>query len=150
MSPAFLSAGNLGNVLVHAAPLCLAVLGQSLVIIARGLDLSVGSLMASVAVMATAFESTSNAMLAPIIMSTLAFAAFVGGVVLGGGAGSVLGALLGALILIVPFNIVLILGLPVEAQLVIKGFIIILVAAVHVESVLFGGVVRAGRSSVAF
>jgi ribose/xylose/arabinose/galactoside ABC-type transport system permease subunit len=283
MSPAFLSAGNLGNVLVQAAPLCLAVSGQSLVIIARGLDLSVGSLMASVAVMATAFESTSNAMLAPIIMSTLAFAtlvggvngylvvrrsispflatlammivlqglrfaytkgapsgdlppglrvigtgtlggvpiavlivvlvtlamiallhysafgrrvyivgtnpraadlvgidsglvtivcyaigsllagaagllligyvgtvdnwvgrgyeldsivaAVVGGVVLGGGAGSVLGALLGALILIVLFNIVLILGLPVEAQLVIKGFIIVLAAAVHVRRV---------------
>jgi ribose/xylose/arabinose/galactoside ABC-type transport system permease subunit len=62
-------------------------------------------------------------------------AAVVGGVVLGGGAGTVLGALLGALILIVLFNIVLILGLPVEGQLVIKGFIIILAAAVHVRRV---------------
>jgi ribose transport system permease protein len=62
-------------------------------------------------------------------------AAVVGGVVLGGGAGSMLGALLGALILVVLFNIVLILGLPVEGQLVIKGFIIILAAAVHVRRV---------------
>jgi ribose/xylose/arabinose/galactoside ABC-type transport system permease subunit len=283
MSPAFLSAGNVGNVLVQAAPLCLAVLGQSLVIIARGLDLSVGSLMASVAVLATAFETTDNAMLLPIVAAALTFAAavgavngylvvkrgispflatlammivlqglrfaytrgapsgelppamrylgtgtvlgvpfsivlvalltlgmalllhrtafgrrvfvvgtnpraavlvgiaadritiacyalgstlaglaglvligyvgtvdnwvgrgyeldsivaaVVGGVVLGGGAGSVLGALLGALILIVLFNIVLILGLPVEGQLVIKGFIIVLAAAVHVRRI---------------
>lgn len=283
MSPAFLSAGNVGNVLVQAAPLCLAVLGQAVVIIVRGLDLSVGSVMATVAVMATAFESTSNAMLIPILVCTLGFAtcigaingylvvrrqispflatlammivlqglrfawtqgapsgelppavrfigtglwlgvpvsvwivvavtalmcallhrsafgrrvytvgtnpraadlvgiatarvtiacyalgsllagaaglvligyvgtvdnwvgrgyeldsivaAVVGGVVLGGGAGSVLGALLGALILVVLFNIVLLLGLPVEGQLVIKGFIIILAAAVHVRRV---------------
>ncbi len=283
LSPAFLSRGNLGNVLVQAAPLCLAVLGQGIVIIARGLDLSVGSTMATVAVMATAFETTANTMVLPIVLATLLFAtavgafngylvvkrgispflatlatmivlqglrfaytkgapsgelpagvrfigtglvaglpfsiflvagvtllmvwllhrsgfgrrvfivgtnpraadlvgiasgritiacyaigsllaglaglvligyvgtvdnwvgrgyeldsivaAVVGGVVLGGGTGSVLGALLGALILMVLFNLVLILGLPVEGQLVIKGFIIILAAAVHVRRV---------------
>jgi ribose transport system permease protein/inositol transport system permease protein len=58
-------------------------------------------------------------------------AAVIGGVVLGGGAGSVLGALLGALILVVLFNLVLILGLPVELQLVIKGIVIVAAAAVH-------------------
>ncbi|WP_284615064.1 ABC transporter permease [Aquabacterium humicola] len=279
LSPAFLGAGNLGNLAVQAAPLCLAVLGQMLVILARGLDLSVGSLMATVAVAATAFETTSNAMTLPICAATLALAAAVGwangwlvvrrgvspflatlammivlqgarfaytkgapsgelppalrllgtgtlvgvpvslllvaavsvalvlllhrttfgrriyvtgtnpraaalvgidagavtiacyvlgallsglaglvligyvgtvdnwvgrgyeldsivaavigGVVLGGGAGSVLGALLGALILVVLFNLVLLLGLPVELQLVIKGLVILLAAAVH-------------------
>jgi ribose/xylose/arabinose/galactoside ABC-type transport system permease subunit len=283
LSPAFLSPGNLGNLVVQSAPLAIAVLGQMIVIVARGLDLSVGSLMATVAVMATAFETTSNTMVLPILMATLGFAAAVGfvsgwlvvrrgispflatlammivlqglrfaytkgapsgelppglrflgtgsvlgvpfsvflvaavtiamvlllhrsafgrrvyvvgtnpraaelvgiasgrvtiacyvigallsglaglvligyvgtvdnwvgrgyeldsivaavigGVVLGGGAGSVLGALLGALILMLLFNIVLILGLPVEGQLVIKGLIIILAAAVHVRRV---------------
>lgn len=283
LSPAFLSPGNVGNIAVQAAPLCIAVLGQMIVIVARGLDLSVGSLMASVAVMATAFETTRNEMVLPIVFATLAFAALVGfvngwlvvrraispflatlammivlqglrfaytqgapsgelppglrfigtgsvfgvpfsvlvvaavaavmvlllhrssfgrrvfvvgtnpraadlvgidsgritiacytigallagvaglvligyvgtvdnwvgrgyeldsivaavigGVVLGGGAGSVLGALLGALILVLLFNIVLILGLPVELQLVIKGVVILLAAAVHVRRV---------------
>jgi ribose/xylose/arabinose/galactoside ABC-type transport system permease subunit len=283
VSPAFLSPGNLGNLVVQAAPLCIAVLGQMLVISARGLDLSVGSLMATVAVVATAFGSTSNTMVLPIVgtalllaaavgaangwlvvargispfLATLAtmivlqglrfaytkgapsgelppgirfigtgtlgglpfsvlvvaavtlamvlllhrsafgrrvwitgtntraaqlvgiaagrvtiacyaiggllsglaglvligyvgtvdnwvgrgyeldsiVAAVIGGVVLGGGAGSVLGALLGALILVVLFNLVLILGLPVEVQLVIKGLVIIAAAAVHVRRV---------------
>lgn len=282
-SPAFLTPGNLGNLVVQAAPLCIAVLGQMIVITVRGLDLSVGSLMATVAVMATAFETTSNAMVLPIVATTLVFAAAVGaangwlvvargispflatlatmivlqglrfaytkgapsgelppgirfigtgslaglpfsvlvvaavalamvvllhrtafgrrvwivgtnpraaelvgisasrvtiacyaiggllaglaglvligyvgtvdnwvgrgyeldsivaavigGVLLGGGAGSVLGALLGALILVVLFNLVLILGLPVEVQLVIKGLVIVAAAAVHVRRV---------------
>jgi ribose/xylose/arabinose/galactoside ABC-type transport system permease subunit len=279
LSPAFLSVGNLSNLSVQAVPLCLAVLGQSLVILVRGLDLSVGSLMATVAVIATAFSTTSDAMIVPIVLTMLIFAALVGfingylvvqrgvspflatlammillqglrfmythgapsgelpagirwigtgtiygipvsiglltlvvaalivllhrsslgrkvyitgtnpraaelvgissshvtwicyvlggflsglaglvllgyvgtvdnwvgkgyeldsivaavvgGVVLGGGVGSVMGALLGALILLVLFNIVLILGLPVEGQYIIKGLIIILAAAVH-------------------
>lgn len=283
LSPAFLSPGNLSNIAVQAAPLCIAVLGQMLIIIVRGLDLSVGSLMACVAVLATSFGSTDNAMVLPIVISSLVFAAVVGavngwlvvgrgispflatlatmivlqglrfaytkgapsgdlpagirfigtgtvgglpfavfvvatitaamavllhrssfgrqvfivgtnpraaelvgladrritivcyalgstlagvaglvligyvgtvdnwvgrgyeldsivaavigGVVLGGGAGSVLGALLGALVLVVLFNIVLILGLPVELQLVIKGLVIVLAAAVHVRRV---------------
>jgi ribose/xylose/arabinose/galactoside ABC-type transport system permease subunit len=281
LSPAFLSAGNIGNLAVQAVPLCLAVLGQSLIILVRGLDLSVGSLMATVAVTATAFGTTDNAMVLPIVatmlviaagtgafngylvvrrgvspfLATLAtmillqglrfmytkgapsgelpsgirwiatatigglpasvillalvtaamvvlvhrsafgrqvyivgtnpraaqlvgidpakvtwlcyvigstlcglaglvllgyvgtvdnwvgrgyeldsiVAAVVGGIVLGGGVGSVLGALLGALILLLLFNIVLILGLPVEAQLIIKGLIILAAAAVHVR-----------------
>lgn len=283
LSPAFLRPGNLGNLVVQAAPLCIAVLGQMIVITARGLDLSVGSLMATVAVMATAFETTSNAMVLPIVATVLAFAvavgaasgwlvvargispflatlammivlqglrfaytkgapsgelppgirfigtgsmlgvpfsvlvvaavtlamvlllhrsafgrrvfvvgtnpraaelvgiaagrvtiacyaiggglsglaglvligyvgtvdnwvgrgyeldsilaAVIGGVVLGGGAGSVLGALLGALILVVLFNLVLILGLPVELQLVIKGLVIVAAAAIRVRRV---------------
>ena len=283
LSPVFLRPGNLGNLVVQAAPLCIAVLGQMLVISARGLDLSVGSLMATVAVLATAFETTNDAMVLPIVATALVFAAAVGaangwlvvargispflatlatmtvlqglrfaytkgapsgelppgirfigtgtlgglpfsvlvvaavtlamvvllhrsafgrrvwivgtnpraaelvgiaagrvtiacyaiggllsglaglvligyvgtvdnwvgrgyeldtivaavigGVVLGGGAGSVLGALLGALILVVLFNLVLILGLPVEVQLVIKGLVIVAAAAVHVRRV---------------
>jgi ribose/xylose/arabinose/galactoside ABC-type transport system permease subunit len=279
LSPAFFSAGNLRDLLVQAAPLCLAVLGQCLVILVRGLDLSVGSVMASVAVLAAAlgpaqgpwvttaaclgcalvvgvtngflvvrrgvspFLATLAVMIvlqglrfaytqgAPsgelpagvrwlgtglwlglpvsalvvvaatvglgVLLHRSAFgrrvyivganpraaelcgirasritwicyavasvlygagglllagyvgtvdnwvgrgyeldsivAAVVGGMVLGGGAGTVLGALLGALVLVVVFNVVLILGMPVEAQLIVKGFIIVLAAAVHVR-----------------
>lgn len=58
-------------------------------------------------------------------------AAIIGGVALTGGQGTVIGALLGALILVVIFNIVVIVGLPVELQLVIKGLVIIMAAAIH-------------------
>jgi ribose transport system permease protein len=60
-------------------------------------------------------------------------AAIIGGVALTGGVGTVAGALLGALILVVIFNIVVILGLPVEFQLIIKGLVIVLAAAVHIR-----------------
>ncbi|HEY8596197.1 MAG TPA: ABC transporter permease [Devosiaceae bacterium] len=58
-------------------------------------------------------------------------AAVIGGAALSGGRGSVPGALLAALILVSLFNIVIILGLSVELQLLIKGSLIILAAAVY-------------------
>ena len=58
-------------------------------------------------------------------------AAVVGGVALKGGKGSVLGALLGALLLISLFNIIVILGLSVELQMILKGFLIVLAAAIY-------------------
>lgn len=279
LSPAFLSAPNIRDVLTQAAPLGFAVLGQAIVIMVRGLDLSVASVMATVAVMATAFNASSDAMI-PVIfiaaillsgtvglvngllvtkrgvspfLATLAtmivlqgvrfaytqgapagtlppgfrwlgtgtvlgvpvnvvalavvalllglalhrmpfgrrvamvggnpraaelvgvptdritiaayvvgsvmaglaglflvgyvgtvdnwvgrgyeldsiVAAIIGGVALTGGTGTVPGALLGALVLVVIFNIVVILGLPIEVQLIIKGLVIVLAAAVH-------------------
>lgn len=58
-------------------------------------------------------------------------AAVIGGASLKGGKGSVLGALLATLILISLFNIVVILGLSIEFQLVIKGTLILLAAGVY-------------------
>jgi ribose transport system permease protein/inositol transport system permease protein len=78
LSPAFLSAANLRDILVQAAPLCLVAMGQAFVIMVRGLDLSVGSLMATVAVLATAFDASSNFMIPLIFVACLAFAAAVG------------------------------------------------------------------------
>jgi ABC-type xylose transport system permease subunit len=43
----------------------------------------------------------------------------MGGVALGGGRGTVFGALIGALVLTELFNIVLLLGLPVQVQLIV-------------------------------
>ena len=52
MSPAFVSTGNLSNLLLQFAPLAIVAMGQSFVMIVRGLDLSVGSMMATAAVIA--------------------------------------------------------------------------------------------------
>jgi ribose/xylose/arabinose/galactoside ABC-type transport system permease subunit len=58
-------------------------------------------------------------------------AAVMGGVALGGGSGTVSGALLGVAILVVISNLVLLLGLPIEMQLIVKGLIIIGAAAFY-------------------
>jgi ribose/xylose/arabinose/galactoside ABC-type transport system permease subunit len=61
-------------------------------------------------------------------------AAVMGGVALSGGRGSILGGLLGAVILVVVFNAVLMIGFPVQFQIIIKGLVIIIAAAVYVRS----------------
>jgi len=61
-------------------------------------------------------------------------ACVLGGIMLTGGKGTLWGAATGALILILIFNIVIILGLPVQAQLIIKGIIIIFVAGLFSRS----------------
>jgi ribose/xylose/arabinose/galactoside ABC-type transport system permease subunit len=61
-------------------------------------------------------------------------AAVMGGVALSGGRGSILGGLLGAVILVVVFNAVLMIGFPVQFQIIIKGLVIIVAAAVYVRS----------------
>ena len=60
-------------------------------------------------------------------------AAVIGGASLRGGKGSVIGVLLATLILVSLFNIVVILGLSIEFQMVIKGALIILAAAVYIQ-----------------
>jgi ribose/xylose/arabinose/galactoside ABC-type transport system permease subunit len=55
----------------------------------------------------------------------------MGGVALGGGRGTVFGALIGALVLTELFNIVLLLGLPVQVQLIVKGVVILIAVAVY-------------------
>jgi ribose/xylose/arabinose/galactoside ABC-type transport system permease subunit len=56
ISPTFLSGGNVSNMLLQAAPLGIVVIGQAFVILVRGLDLSVASVMATAAVAATSFN----------------------------------------------------------------------------------------------
>ena len=60
LSPAFVSTGNLSNLLLQFAPLAIVAMGQSLVMIVRGLDLSVASMMATAAVIATSFSGTDR------------------------------------------------------------------------------------------
>ena len=59
-------------------------------------------------------------------------AAVMGGIALSGGRGSVPGALLGAATLVLLSNAVVMLGLPIHVQLVMKGLIIVLAAALYV------------------
>jgi len=59
-------------------------------------------------------------------------AAVMGGLALSGGRGSLLGGLAGAAILVIVFNIVLLIGLPVQAQIIVKGVIIIGASACYV------------------
>jgi ribose/xylose/arabinose/galactoside ABC-type transport system permease subunit len=77
ISPAFLGTGNLSNLLLQVAPLGIVAIGQSFVMIARGLDLSVASTMATAAVIATGF-SGSNGDVAAIVTTALAIGIAVG------------------------------------------------------------------------
>lgn len=77
-SPTFLRPANLINVLTIAAPLGMVVVGQAFVIMVRGLDLSVASLMATVAVLATAFRATTNDAIPLIFAAAIVFSALVG------------------------------------------------------------------------
>jgi ribose/xylose/arabinose/galactoside ABC-type transport system permease subunit len=60
VSPAFLSRDNLSNLLLQLAPLGIATIGQTLVILVKGLDLSVASMMATAAVTATGFSGINR------------------------------------------------------------------------------------------
>ena len=77
-SPVFLTGKNIQNVLTEGAPLGMVVIGQMFVILVRGLDLSVASLMATVAVIATEFNAQSNATIPMIFVACLAFSVLVG------------------------------------------------------------------------
>lgn len=78
IQPRFLVPENIRDLLTQAAPLLIVTLGQAFVILVRGLDLSVASLMATVAVLATEFNADSNAMIVPIFLVGIGFSAFVG------------------------------------------------------------------------
>jgi ribose/xylose/arabinose/galactoside ABC-type transport system permease subunit len=79
-APGFRSLNNLQNVLTNAAPLGVVVLGQCLVILVRGFDLSVASVMATAAVIATSFDETTNWSVIPILAASLLMALIVGSV----------------------------------------------------------------------
>jgi ribose/xylose/arabinose/galactoside ABC-type transport system permease subunit len=239
-APSLFKADNLANMALQFAPLGVVVVGQMLVILVRGLDLSVSSVMATSAVVATSFTGQNadlmwivplalvmgaavggingllvtkrrvspflatlatmivlqgarnawtqgapsgnvppllrtlgagmtagmpNNALALVLVATFTFvllhratfgrrvylvgggpeaarlvgieldsivAAVMGGIALSGGKGGVPGALMGAAILVVLSNAVVIVGLPIHVQLVMKGFIIVLAAALYV------------------
>lgn len=72
-APAFLSGANVSNMLMQLAPLGVVVVGQAFVILVRGLDLSVASVMATAAVAATSFTGSNSD-----VVSILAVSLFIG------------------------------------------------------------------------
>lgn len=66
ISPAFVAPANLSNMLVQLAPLGIVVIGQCFVILTRGLDLSVASVMATSAITTTLYTSDNTS--APLIL----------------------------------------------------------------------------------
>jgi ribose/xylose/arabinose/galactoside ABC-type transport system permease subunit len=81
ISPAFLSAGNISNLLLQVAPLGIVAIGQGFVMIVRGLDLSVASMMATAAVIATGFSGRNEDV--PIIAAVVAAIAIAVGLING-------------------------------------------------------------------
>jgi ribose transport system permease protein len=78
LSPAFLKPENLANVLTQAAPLGIVVLGQTFVLLVGGVDLSVASVMATSAVIATGFATTDNSMVPVIFAAAIALGVVIG------------------------------------------------------------------------
>ena len=62
-------------------------------------------------------------------------AAVMGGVALSGGRGTIPGALAGAAILVVLSNAVVMVGMPVQLQIIVKGIVIIVAASLYVRAV---------------
>jgi ribose/xylose/arabinose/galactoside ABC-type transport system permease subunit len=60
ITPAFVSRDNISNMFMQLAPLGIVVIGQAFVILVRGLDLSVASVMATSAVVATSFSGQNS------------------------------------------------------------------------------------------
>jgi ribose/xylose/arabinose/galactoside ABC-type transport system permease subunit len=58
-------------------------------------------------------------------------AAVIGGVALSGGRGSIVGALAGAAVIVVIGNEVLMFGLPIQFQIIVKGVVIVFAAALY-------------------
>ena len=79
LSPPFLTPRNLSNILAQTAVIAVVAMGQHLVILTRGIDLSVGSNLALATVVgAFAWQGTGSGALA--ILAMLASGAFVGAV----------------------------------------------------------------------
>jgi ribose transport system permease protein len=79
ITPAFLSPGNIGNILAQTAVIATVAMGQHLVILTRGIDLSVGANLALATVIGgLVFRATDSAAL--VILAILLSGAAVGAV----------------------------------------------------------------------
>ena len=81
LSPVFLTTGNAGNVLSQTAAIAVLAIGQLLVILTRGIDLSVGSTLALASVVgAIAFRHGNSGVVVIVVMlGTGAAVGFVNG-----------------------------------------------------------------------
>jgi ribose transport system permease protein len=82
-SPVFMTTGNIGNVLSQTAVIAVLAVGQLLVVLTRGIDLSVGSTLALASVVgAIAFEhGQGGPAVIAVMLATGAAVGFVNGAV---------------------------------------------------------------------
>ncbi|RYI06327.1 MAG: ABC transporter permease [Acetobacteraceae bacterium] len=79
VTPAFLKPINLGNILAQTSVIAIVAMGQQLVILTRGIDLSVGSNLALCTVVGgLAFQATGGTL--PVVLAMLGTGALVGAV----------------------------------------------------------------------
>lgn len=71
LAPAFLSPGNLQNIAVQIAPLAIATLGQLLVALVAGIDLSVGSVVSLATCIMAATDNTAVGILTALAVGGL-------------------------------------------------------------------------------
>jgi ribose transport system permease protein len=76
--PNFASQENITNLLQHSVALGLVSIGQTFVIIAASLDLSVGISISAMAVMASLLMDGRTSMMLPVVLIVIAFGSFVG------------------------------------------------------------------------
>jgi ribose transport system permease protein len=81
-SPVFLTTGNIGNVLSQTAVIAVLAVGQLLVVLTRGIDLSVGATLALASVVgAIAFDHGQGPAVIGVMLATGAAVGFVNGAV---------------------------------------------------------------------
>jgi ribose/xylose/arabinose/galactoside ABC-type transport system permease subunit len=78
VSPVFLSPRNMGVLLKQAAPLGILAVGQTIVILTGGIDLSVASLMAAVSVFSAGLIDGQDELVLPVVAFCLIFSLLVG------------------------------------------------------------------------
>ncbi len=78
VSPHFLKTRNITVLLKQAAPLGILAVGQTLVILTGGIDLSVASVMAAVSVFAAGLIDGQDELVGPVVIFCLGFALAVG------------------------------------------------------------------------
>jgi ribose/xylose/arabinose/galactoside ABC-type transport system permease subunit len=78
LSPHFFTSGNLFNIGRQAAPLAIVALGETLVILVGGIDVSVGAMISLTVVIAAGFMNSTNSRIAPTVLVVLALGVVVG------------------------------------------------------------------------
>jgi len=78
VSPTFLSPRNIATLMKQAAPLGILAVGQTLVILTGGIDLSVASVMATVSVFAAGLIDGKDERVWPVVLVCLLFSVLVG------------------------------------------------------------------------
>ena len=78
ISPAFIAPRNISVLFKQAAPLGILAVGQTLVILTGGIDLSVASLMAAVSVFAAGPINGQDELVVPVVLICMLFSVLVG------------------------------------------------------------------------